>query len=70
MTTVTRIEIADLVEDGFGPRGASRDDLLIAAARRGADPRVLTTLETLPDRRFRTMRELWEHLPEVPLDMG
>lgn len=68
MNTVTRIEIADLVENAFGPAGAHRSALLAAAAERGAAPVLLAKLGELPDRHFRSMRDLWDHLPEVPLD--
>jgi hypothetical protein len=66
--TVTRIEIADFVEDAFGPGGAHRSALLATATERGAAPVVLTKLGELPDRHFRSMRDLWDHIPEVPLD--
>ncbi len=66
--TVTRIDIADLIPDAFGPRGADRAALLATAAEKGAHPAVQAKLTELPDRRFRTMRELWDHIPEVPVD--
>lgn len=65
---VTRIEIADLVGDAFAPGGAEKADLLSTAAQHGAHPAVLDKLGELPERRFRTMRDLWDHLPEVPID--
>lgn len=67
MATVTRMEIADLIGSTFGPSGADRASLLAAATRLGAEPRVLETLGQLPDQQFRTMRDLWQHLPEVPV---
>jgi hypothetical protein len=68
MNTVTRIDIADLIGDAFGPSGADRAALLATAAEKGAHPVVLEKLTELPDQRFRTMRELWDHIPEVPVD--
>lgn len=67
MSAVTRIEIADLVEDAFGPGGADRSSLHAAAAAKGAPPVILDKLGELPDRRFRSMRELWDYIPEVPV---
>lgn len=66
--SVTRIEIADLVGDAFGPAGAEKASLLSTAAHQGAHPAVLDKLGELPNRRFRTMRDLWDHLPDVPID--
>ncbi len=63
--SVTRLEIADTVGHAFGPQGASKGDLLAAAARQGAHPVVITELQRLPDITYRTMRSLWDHLPEV-----
>ena len=68
MNTVTRFEIAHLIEDAFGPAGADRASLLATATSKGAHPAVLDKLGELPDRRYRTMRELWQHIPEVPLE--
>ena len=67
MPTLTRLEIVDLIEDAFAPGGATRSALLAVAAQKGAHPAVLEKLGELPDRRFRTMRDLWQHLPDVPL---
>jgi hypothetical protein len=68
VTTLTRIQIADLIADAFGPGGTDRSTLLAVAAEKGAHPALLQKLGALPDQRFRTMRDLWDHIPEVPLD--
>ena len=68
MRTVTRREIADLVEDAFGPAGTDRAALLAVAASNGAHQVVLDRLREFPDRRFRSMRELWDYLANVPVD--
>lgn len=65
---VTRLEIADIIEDTFGPRGAARADLLATATTKNAPPQVLEALSQLPDIQFPTMRHLWGHIPEVPVD--
>jgi hypothetical protein len=68
MNVVTRIQIADLVGDAFGPGGADRAGLVDAATGKRGDPRVLEALRRLPDRRFPTMRDLWRHLPDMPVE--
>jgi hypothetical protein len=68
VSTVTRLQIADVLGDAFGPTGADKADLLATAARAGAHPAVLEELHKIPDRRYRTMRALWDHLPEVPVE--
>lgn len=68
MSAVTRLQIADVLGDAFGPDGADKQELLAVAARAGTPPKVLAHLQQLPDRRFRDMRALWDHLPEVPVE--
>lgn len=68
MNTMTRLEIADMLGDAFGPAGADRAALVAVATKNQADPDVLQRLRTLPDRRFRTMRDLWDLLPDTCLD--
>lgn len=68
MNDVTRVRIADILGDAFGPQGAGKDDLLATATRAGAPPELLDELQKLPDRKFRTMRDLWDHLPEIPIE--
>ncbi len=66
--SVTRIQIADLVGDAFGPDGAETADLLLVARAKAASPAVLLELDRLPDRHFRHMRDLWEFLQGIPVD--
>lgn len=68
MNRMTRLEIADMLGDAFGPAGADRAALVAVATKNQADPDVLQRLRTLPDRRFRTMRDLWDLLPDTCLD--
>ncbi|HCT77443.1 MAG TPA: hypothetical protein DGT23_12790 [Micromonosporaceae bacterium] len=49
----------------MGP--ATRDSLLAYAASSHARPELLTILQTLPDRVYPSMRDLWPHLAEVPV---
>ncbi|WP_170177084.1 DUF2795 domain-containing protein [Myceligenerans xiligouense] len=64
---MARVQIADLVADAFGPSGAHRSEILAAAVAGGGSPELLAELERLPDRTFATMRDLWDHLPDVPI---
>ncbi|MGA8117514.1 MAG: DUF2795 domain-containing protein [Actinocatenispora sp.] len=67
--TVTRIEIADHVEDAFDAGPANRGSLLAAAERAGARQALLGILATLPDRPYGELRHLWTDLPEVPIGL-
>ncbi|WP_412538740.1 DUF2795 domain-containing protein [Longispora sp. K20-0274] len=69
VTAVTRAEIADHLEGAFDVARLSRTDLVNAAHARGARVEVLTVLETLPDRTFATLRDIWPHLSVVPIDL-
>lgn len=64
---VTRMELLDAVETAFAGGRASRDEMLAAAREAGARPMVAETIRTLPDVTLRTPRELWAHLPELPV---
>jgi hypothetical protein len=46
----------------------TRDDLVVVALRQGAHPAIVNTLRALPDRRYRTARQLWADL--LPLTAG
>lgn len=63
---VTRIEIAEAVSVAFAKGGADRAQILAAA---GAEtrPEVVQMLETLPDRRYGRLNQLWEELEDVPV---
>lgn len=63
---VTRIEIAEAVSVAFAKGGADRAQILAAA---GAEtrPEVVQVLESLPDRRYGRLNQLWEELEDVPV---
>lgn len=63
---VTRIEIAEAVSLAFAKGGADRAQILAAA---GAEtrPEVVQVLESLPDRRYGRLNQLWEELEDVPV---
>lgn len=66
--TVTRLEIADVVENAFDAPPASKADLLAWATANRARVEVIDTLNRLPEGSFRSLRDLWQHLPGVPVD--
>ena len=68
MSTVTRVAIADAVADAFGNGGARRSEILAAATSKKTAPAVLDRIAELPDRHFSHVRDLWKHMPEVPVE--
>jgi hypothetical protein len=69
MSTLTRTEIAVHVGGAFTKDGASRADLLANAVQKNARPCLLDKLQELPEgQHFRTVRDLWVHIPEVPVE--
>lgn len=64
---VTRVEIAGAVGDAFGVRSVTRAELVEQAVAAGARPVVVTMLRSLPERRFNDLRQLWDDLPEMPV---
>jgi len=68
MSTVTRVAIADAVWDAFEAGGARRSEILAVATSKKAPPAVLDRIAELPDRHFSHVRDLWSHMPEVPVE--
>lgn len=66
---VTRVQIAGHIANAFGSGGVHRTELIEHAQASNAKPAVLTALRRLPDHRFTTMRDLWIHLEDVPVDL-
>ncbi|GAB3488362.1 DUF2795 domain-containing protein [Amycolatopsis cihanbeyliensis] len=64
---VTRNEIIDAVEDAFRDGSATTQEILDAAIRYEAPAELQATLQRLPDRTFGHVRDLWDHLPDVPI---
>lgn len=65
---VTRMEIADSVEQAFLSPPTSKADLLSTAVVAQARPQVLDVLTTLPEGKYRPLHDLWVHLAEVPVE--
>lgn len=66
--TVTRVEIADAVEDAFDHAPVTKDVLLVCATANRARPEVLAAVSRLPEQTFRSLRDLWPHLPGIPVE--
>jgi hypothetical protein len=64
---VTREEIAEAIRTCFTNGQVRRTDLLLAVHERNGRPELVETIERLPDRTFRQVRDLWIVLPEIPL---
>jgi hypothetical protein len=64
---VSRAEIVAVVGSAFGGRPVSTAEVLLAARDAGARPGTIATLERLPTTHFRSVRELWAHLPDLPV---
>lgn len=66
-TEVTRLEIAEHLAPLFERGAVNRQAMIDAVA--GARPEVGELLQRLPDRSFTSMRQVWEHLPQVPVGL-
>lgn len=66
--TLTRTEILDAVRTAFDGTGVTKADLLAAAGTADARPETIDALRRLPEAAaFRHARELWAHLPDMPV---
>ncbi|MGH2945792.1 MAG: DUF2795 domain-containing protein [Solirubrobacteraceae bacterium] len=67
-TALTRSEILAAVRPAFAGTGASKTDLLASADAAGARPEAIAILRALPENtELRHARELWAHLPDLPV---
>jgi hypothetical protein len=64
---VTRIEIIDAIEHAFDGSSARKQELITAAIQQDSRAAVLDILHRLPERSFSHVRDLWDHLPDIPL---
>lgn len=67
MTEVTRDDVLEAVAGCFRGGGATRDDLIEQALQNGAHPAVIEILRRLPDRRIGNVRQIWELVPDIPV---
>jgi hypothetical protein len=61
------LEIADAVRTAFEGGGATRDEIVAAAARSGSRPEVAEVLTGLTVRRYSRLNEIWDELAEIPV---
>ncbi|HZC25734.1 MAG TPA: DUF2795 domain-containing protein [Actinopolymorphaceae bacterium] len=66
---VTRVEILDVLDDAFAVGPASRGQLIGAAQAQGARAELIALLEQLPERLYVHQRQLWVHMPNVPVGL-
>lgn len=66
---VTRVEILDVLDDAFAVGSASRGQLIGAARAQGARAELIALLEQLPERHYVHQRQLWVHMPNVPVGL-
>jgi uncharacterized protein DUF2795 len=64
---ITRTELANHIEAAFTGGPATRDSLLAYAASSRARPEILNLLQTLPDKTYPNLRDLWHDLSHVPI---
>lgn len=58
-----------MVKPAFESGPVSRQELIRAAEERGGGDGVIRVLSRLPEgKRFAALRDLWEHLPDVPVE--
>jgi hypothetical protein len=65
--SVTRAELAGHIEAAFTHGPTTRDNLLAYAVGSHARPDIITVIESLPDKPYNTIRDLWYDLPDVPV---
>jgi hypothetical protein len=65
--TVTRIELVDHIETAFLAGPATRSELLAAATASHARAEVIEVLHRLSDHPYRTVRDLWPDLSDLPV---
>lgn len=65
---VTRMELVEHIEAAFGSNApVRRGDLLAAATASHARPEVHAVLARLPDTPYRSLRDLWPELGDLPV---
>jgi len=58
----------DAIGGCFDDGAVGRDRLIERALQNGASPGVVETLERLPDRILSDIRQIWELVPEIPVE--
>lgn len=66
---VTRMEILDAIDTAFTSKPTSKAHILATAEDSRARAELVALLRDLPDRSFYDVRELWNYLPDVPVEV-
>ncbi|MEX2420084.1 MAG: DUF2795 domain-containing protein [Acidimicrobiia bacterium] len=61
------MEVAQAVRAAFHGTAPTRSEIVAAARDARARSEVLSILGSLPDQRFREVRDLWIELTEIPV---
>lgn len=64
---VARMEILDAIDNAFAPPPATKHQIIAMVEGAQARGDLVELLRQLPDRHFDDVRDLWEHLPDVPV---
>ncbi|AXK32747.1 hypothetical protein DVA86_08915 [Streptomyces armeniacus] len=64
---VTRLEIADHLDPLFARGATDREAVLTAVS--GARPELAEVLYGLPQQNYSSLRQVWKHLPDVPVGL-
>ncbi|GAA4874799.1 DUF2795 domain-containing protein [Saccharopolyspora cebuensis] len=66
---VSRMEILDAIDNAFAPPPTTTHQIIAAAEDAHARSELIALLRRLPHRQFSDVRDLWEFLPDVPVDI-
>ena len=65
---VTRVEVIDTIIIAFDDAPLTRGALIRAAEHAAAPRSVVELLEQLPERAYRRPADMWDELPDVPIE--
>ena len=68
-SVVTRVEVIDTVASAFEHAPLTRGELILAAELAAARLPVVELLERLPERAYRRPADMWDELPDVPIEL-
>ncbi len=66
--TVTRMEIVDAIESAFNSPPVTKRQIVAAAEDARARAALVDVLRRLPDGSYPNVRNLWDYLPDIPVD--
>lgn len=67
-SAVTRVEVIDTIASAFDHAPLTRGDLIRAAEHVTARHPIVELLERLPERAYRRPADMWDELPDVPIE--